>query len=594
MQLSDYKISTRLVVAFVLVAMVGGLAGLFAVRQMSNLNEASARMYSKDLLGLSDIKEANTQILTSGRAIRTALLATTKSKRENNLKIFQTSLEAAKAALDRAEPEFVTEEGKAGVAKLKEQWQAYQAANTKLVELVTATPLTETNDALEYMFGEGAVTVVEMQKQILQLVKNKEEVSKTTFDQNETLYTRSRNLTLIIALISLGVGVSLGLFISRSVTVPLSKALHSARDMADGDMTTSLDASGKDEVAEVLHALEDMRNKLRTIVITVRENAESVATASSEIAQGNTDLSQRTEEQASALEETAATMDELGSTVRNNADNAQQANQLALSASNVAVEGGDVVGQVVETMRGINDSSKKIADIIGVIDGIAFQTNILALNAAVEAARAGEQGRGFAVVAGEVRTLAQRSADAAKEIKSLINASVERVELGTSQVDKAGTTMTEIVNAIRRVTDIVGEISSASKEQSLGIGQVGDAITQMDKVTQQNAALVEQGAAAAMSLRDQAQGLVAAVSGFKVGSGDRAAPMMVKPPVAAPKAPVAKPGLRAAPKAAPRAAAPAPAPKPSAPRPVAAPKLAPTPAPAVASSGGDTDEWETF
>ncbi|MBQ0130634.1 MAG: methyl-accepting chemotaxis protein, partial [Comamonas sp.] len=250
----------------------------------------------------------------------------------------------------------------------------------------------------------------------------------------------------------------------------------------------------------------------------VRTGADGVASASGQIAMGNADPSSRTEEQASALEETAASMEELGSTVRQNAENARQANQLALNASTVALQGGEVVGQVVDTMRGINESSRKIADIIGVIDSIAFQTNILALNAAVEAARAGEQGRGFAVVAGEVRNLAQRSAEAAKEIKGLITDSVKRAEQGSHQVDKAGNTMSEVVTAIRRVTDIMGEISAASTEQSQGVAQVGEAVTQMDQTTQQNAALVEESAAAADSLRKQAQELVDAVAVFQLSS----------------------------------------------------------------------------
>ncbi|MBI5255750.1 MAG: hypothetical protein HY855_04570 [Burkholderiales bacterium] len=284
-------------------------------------------------------------------------------------------------------------------------------------------------------------------------------------------------------------------------------------------MTREIEVHSKDETGQLLAAMRDMQASLVKVVGQVRGNAESVATASAQIAQGNQDLSQRTEEQASALEETAATMNQLGSTVKNNADNARQANQLARSASEVAQQGGAVVGEVVETMKGINDSSKKIAEIIGTIDGIAFQTNILALNAAVEAARAGEQGRGFAVVAGEVRSLAQRSAEAAKEIKSLIGASVERVEQGSALVDKAGETMSEVVASIKRVTDIVGEITSASSEQATGVNQVGEAITQMDQVTQQNAALVEESAAAAESLRGQAQQLVSAVAVFKIAAG---------------------------------------------------------------------------
>ncbi len=293
-----------------------------------------------------------------------------------------------------------------------------------------------------------------------------------------------------------------------------------AEAVAAGDLTVAIDLRPGDN-SSVMATLQTMTNNLARTVQSVRSNADSVSTASAQIASGNMDLSGRTEQQASALEETAASMEQLSSTVKQNSDNAKQANQLALGASTVAIKGGAVVGQVVETMKGINDSSKKIADIISVIDGIAFQTNILALNAAVEAARAGEQGRGFAVVASEVRSLAQRSAEAAKEIKTLIGASVERVAQGTQLVDQAGVTMSEIVTAIKRVTDIMGEISSASVEQSAGVSQVGEAITQMDQATQQNAALVEESAAAAESLKGQARQLVQAVAVFKLSHGER-------------------------------------------------------------------------
>jgi len=301
-----------------------------------------------------------------------------------------------------------------------------------------------------------------------------------------------------------------------SITLPLQAAEQAAARVAAGDLATDVPFSGHDEAARLLGALRDMRYSLASVVSHVRENSESVATASSEIAQGNNDLSARTEQQASALQQTAASMEELGTAVRHNADNARQANQLAVGASSVAIQGGEVVGQVVETMKGINESSRRIADIIGVIDGIAFQTNILALNAAVEAARAGEQGRGFAVVASEVRSLAQRSAAAAREIKGLISASVERVAHGSALVDKAGVTMQDIVGAIQRVTAIMGEISTASAEQSSGVAQVGQAVSQMDQATQQNAALVEQSAAAAESLKGQARDLVDRVSVFKL------------------------------------------------------------------------------
>ncbi|WP_426305411.1 methyl-accepting chemotaxis protein [Acidovorax facilis] len=333
-----------------------------------------------------------------------------------------------------------------------------------------------------------------------------------------TLAKASQALLGVGTLIAVALGALLAFTVTRSIVQPVQRGKQAAESIADGDLTHPIEASGNDETGQLLQALATMQSRLATIVGNVRHNAEGVATASVEIASGNNDLSARTEQQASALQQTAASMEELGSTVRQNADNARTANQLAMSASTVAQQGGDVVAEVVETMKGINDSSRKIADIISVIDGIAFQTNILALNAAVEAARAGEQGRGFAVVAGEVRSLAGRSAEAAKEIKGLIGTSVERVERGTALVDKAGATMSEVVASIRRVTEIMGEISAASSEQSQGVSQVGEAITQMDQATQQNAALVEQSAAAADSLKTQAGQLVDAVAVFRLST----------------------------------------------------------------------------
>ena len=307
-----------------------------------------------------------------------------------------------------------------------------------------------------------------------------------------------------------------GLWIIRSVTGPINSAVEVARAVAAGDLSRPVQVKSTDETGVLMQALADMQAGLVKVVAQVRSGSESVSTASEQIAQGNQDLSTRTESQASALEETAASMEQLSSTVRHNSDNAAQANQLAQSASRVAMEGGEVVSQVVNTMKGINASSRKISDIISVIDGIAFQTNILALNAAVEAARAGEQGRGFAVVASEVRNLAQRSAAAAKEISQLIGDSVQRVESGTALVDRAGATMNEVVNSVRRVSDIVAEITAASREQSDGVGQVGEAVIQMDQATQQNAALVEEMAAAASSLRTQASNLVQSVAVFRL------------------------------------------------------------------------------
>jgi methyl-accepting chemotaxis protein-1 (serine sensor receptor) len=359
----------------------------------------------------------------------------------------------------------------------------------------------------------------------------------------------------------------LGFLLIRAITGPLDDALKLARAVAEGDLTQRIEVNSTNEIGQLMQALKEMNDSLVRVVGQVRSGTESVATASSQIATGNLDLSSRTEEQASSLEETASSMEELTSTVKQNAENARQANQLVVSTSDIAVKGGHVVGQVVDTMASIKESSRKIADIIGVIDGIAFQTNILALNAAVEAARAGEQGRGFAVVASEVRNLAQRSAGAAKEIKALIEDSVSKVDAGGKLVDDAGKTMDEIVTSVKRVTDIMSEIAAASQEQSSGIEQVNQAIAQMDEVTQQNAALVEEAAAAAESLQDQAGMLSQSVSVFKLEGGNYSQPA---------ERPAHSSRTAAKPMPAPRAA---PA------RAIAAPKK---------SAAGSNEEWEEF
>ena len=427
-------------------------------------------------------------------------------------------------------------------------------------------------------------------------------------------------LMLIIGAIGVGIAAALGCAfgLHRAISVPLSKMLGHFSAISNGNLTERITVGSKDEMGALTQGLIDMQRGLIRTIVTMRGGSESIASATKQIAAGNMDLSQRTEEQASSLEETASSMEELTSIVRQNADNARQASQLAGNASDIAVKGGEVVGRVIETMSGINDSSKKIADIIGVIEGIAFQTNILALNAAVEAARAGEQGRGFAVVAGEVRSLAQRSATAAKEIKELISDSVGRVENGTTLVAEAGDVIDEVVVAVKRVTDIMGEISSASEEQSAGIEQVNQAVTQMDEVTQQNAALVEEAAAAAQSLEEQAGVLREAVASFRLpaaGANDE--------PVLAPVAASALSVAKAAPAVSTVPASPGPAAKPVArkpgaataraarKRPAAAAKPAAVPAPdakavpvavaeakpgklALAAVSSDADDWEQF
>ncbi len=329
-------------------------------------------------------------------------------------------------------------------------------------------------------------------------------------------YTRGRNWVILLSVAAIALGAVFALFIARSVVRPISEAVAVARTVASGDLTSHIEPKSTDETGQLLAALRDMNDSLSRTVSEVRTGTEAIASASREVATGSLDLSSRTEQQASSLEETASSMEELTSTVKQNADNARQANTLAEAASSVASQGGEVIRQAVATMDEIDDSAKKIADIIGVIDGIAFQTNILALNAAVEAARAGEQGRGFAVVASEVRNLAQRSAAAAKEIKQLIESSVDRIETGSKQVNRAGATMNDIVTSVRRVTDVMGEILAASREQTEGIEQINQAVTQMDQVTQQNAALVEEAAAASQAMQDQAARLAQLVSAFKL------------------------------------------------------------------------------
>ena len=380
-------------------------------------------------------------------------------------------------------------------------------------------------------------------------------------------YQSGRVLLIALGTLAIVLGVGFAIFITRSITVPIHEAVRVATTVSSGDLTSHIVVNSGDETGQLMGALKRMNDNLVSIVGEVRDGTDTIGTASREIASGNLDLSSRTEQQASALQETASSMEQLTATVKINADNAREANTLAIAASDVAVRGGAVVAEVVATMGSINASSRKIVDIIGVIDGIAFQTNILALNAAVEAARAGEQGRGFAVVASEVRNLAQRSAAAAKEIKTLIGDSVEKVDGGGKVVDEAGQTMELIVTSVRQVADIMSEITAASEEQSLGIEQVNEAITQMDEMTTQNAALVEQSAAAAQSMHDEAGVLERAVSVFKLRD---------QPAAARPK-PVVK--ARAVVAAPPRIKAPAPAP------------AAPKPKAAAASEAG---EWEEF
>ena len=452
---------------------------------------------------------------------------------------------ALSAALITPTPEVIaasTATVDANFATITKLWAAYTALNLSDAELGLAKTFVEdrkrfeeglqpaltalrANDVIEgqnILVNKIPPLYAPVKKGIDALSQLQVEGAKKAFTDASARYSTFKFISLVSIVGGLLFAAVFGLVTLRTITGELgaepSEAASLAQSVGAGDLTTVLSLKPGDSVS-LMAQLKAMQDNLTEVVTNVRNGSEGVATASAEIAQGNQDLSARTEQQASALEKTASSMEELSATVKQNADSARQANQLAMNASTVAVKGGEVVTQVVETMKGINESSRKISDIISVIDGIAFQTNILALNAAVEAARAGEQGRGFAVVASEVRSLAGRSAEAAKEIKQLINASVERVEHGSALVDQAGVTMTEVVTSIQRVTDIMGEISAASNEQSLGVSQVSEAVAQMDQATQQNAALVEEMAAAASSLKSQAHDLVGTVAVFKLAHG---------------------------------------------------------------------------
>ncbi|HYE70209.1 MAG TPA: methyl-accepting chemotaxis protein [Aquabacterium sp.] len=403
-------------------------------------------------------------------------------------------------------------EGQAILARVKDRRASFVAAFTQVDQLL-AQGLRD--EAVKHLTTQTLPAIEALQAEAKALAELQRKIAKTAGEGIEATISATRWLLIGIGAMSLLLGAGFAWWLTRSITRPIAEAVRVAETVAAGDLGSRIVVEGRDETAQLLAALRTMNQNLAKVVATVRRSSDSIATGSGQIAVGNQDLSQRTEEQASSLQQTAASMEQLNSAVQNNTDSARQVAQLARSATDAARRGGDVVSGMVRTMEQISEASRRIADIIGVIDGIAFQTNILALNAAVEAARAGEQGRGFAVVAGEVRLLAQRSAAAAREIKTLIGSSVDKVELGSAQAGGAGQAMDEIVAQVKRVDDLIGEITAATLEQSVGLGQVGTAIGQLDQVTQQNAALVEESAAAAESLRQQAQRLVEAVAVFR-------------------------------------------------------------------------------
>lgn len=525
MSFGNVKLGARLISAFVLVSIISAIVSGVGIRDMGQIAANADKTYRQDLVGLNLIQQANADVLRVGTYLRNAILAATAAQRSASLDQAEKALASAREHLNQAEPLVYTDKGKSTFADLDRSWQDYRQAFDEIKGRIASAGLQDRDSLTDYLLGEyhrkGYETLVLM----ADLVQTKQGDAQRTAEANDEVYNESRDVMLVLVAFSLLIGVGVGIMLARSVTRQLGAeptvAAGLARSVAEGDLGVRIDLRPGD-TGSLMASLKGMCEALKRVVSDVRENAEGVATASAQIAQGNLDLSSRTEEQAASLEETASSMEQLTASVRHNTDNVRQAATLAGTASGVAQRGGEVVGRVVETMREIAASSSRMSDIIGVIEGIAFQTNILALNAAVEAARAGEQGRGFAVVAGEVRTLAQRSATAAKEIKELISESVNRVGVGSKLAEEAGGAIDEVVVSVKRVTDIAGEIASASTEQGSGIEQVNQAVTQMDQVTQQNAALVEQASAAAHSMSQQAQRLRGAVAFFKVGASHAA------------------------------------------------------------------------
>jgi methyl-accepting chemotaxis protein len=526
--LSNISIGKRLALGFTVILALAMLITGISVWRLQSVADATRDMMQVPLAKERMISDWSSKIDSAIR--RTTAIAHSS---DQTLGAFFAEEAKASSAISaeyqkKVEALIVDEDEQALFKRISAQRKIYLSSRDDVAKLKSAGKLEEAEEVFQKVFQPGAASY---QALMIDLLKMQRERIDATAQHIDAVAASSRQLLYLLAALVLAFGATISWLLTAGITGPLHVAVSAARRVASGDLTGEIDSKSSDETGQLLSALKDMNASLLGIVTEVRSGTDHIATSSSEIAAGNQDLSRRTEQQAGALEETASSMEELTSTVKHNADNARQANQLAASAAQVAVKGGAVVAQVVGTMDSINQSSQKIVDIIAVIDGIAFQTNILALNAAVEAARAGEQGRGFAVVASEVRNLAQRSASAAKEIKTLIGDSVEKVNQGSKLVADAGSTMDDIVSSVQRVSDIISEITAATTEQSAGINEVHQAIGEMDRVTQQNAALVEQSAAAAEAMQQQASLLAQAVSVFKVdgGHGGNAVLAMRKP-----------------------------------------------------------------
>ena len=588
---NQLRVTTKLIVGFLVVSVIGAAMGLLGVVNMGRMAEWTGKIYNDDLQALKAVQDGNVNLVYASRAQIGLLSASTMGERSAEKELIEKSLATVDERIRKAKAVFVQPEGQALVKQYDTLMPAYRERMAKYVEMVGKQPL-DTSQFDSQVFTESAELIKAshaLEDLMAKMVKRRDERARANMDEARGVYDATRVWMLALVLGGLAVSVLLGYVIARLLSRQLGGepgyAVAIASRIAAGDFSTAVTVRSGDK-SSLVHAMSEMQQELSGMVRDFKASAGSIASATRQIAAGNGDLSQRTEQQAASLEETASSMEELTGTVRQNADNARQASGLAANASETALKGGEVVGRVVETMQEINEASKKIVDIIGVIEGIAFQTNILALNAAVEAARAGEQGRGFAVVAGEVRSLAQRSANAAKEIKGLIGDTVARVDNGTTLVGQAGQTMEEIVQAVKRVTDIMGEISAASAEQSSGIEQVNQAVAQMDEVTQQNAALVEEAAAAAGSLEEQAGRLQDSVARFRLAAADLQATTVARTPAVIKAAP-AKPAAPRPARREPSVAAEAPLEA----RPAAS---APAARPAVAGTASDHGDWSAF
>ena len=565
--LNNLSIRARLVfvIAFLSVLLVGiGVMGLFS---LNTTNASLKSVYEDRVIALGHLERISTLInknqILIGESVSGQLSAFPEDVAlvDKNVAEIRKEIEEINTLLKVYTSAKLMDEETRLVDELKANRMKY--GQQAMLPVLAALAGRDFQQASEILQGPLKELYPPMRASAVALIQFQLDVARNEFETAQSRYAMVRNISIIVIVAGVLLAALIGFWLIRAISVPLNTAVRIAGCVASGDLTQTIVVRSQDETGQLMKAMKNMNDSLVNIVGQVRSGTETIAVASRAIATGNADLSSRTESQASSLEETASSMEELTSTIKQSAENARQANQLVVSTAGIAVKGGEVVGRVVDTMASIKESSRKIADIIGVIDSIAFQTNILALNAAVEAARAGEQGRGFAVVASEVRNLAQRSASAAKEIKTLIGDSVDKVDAGGKLVDEAGRTMDEIVSSVKRVTDIMSEIAAASQEQSAGIEQVNQAITQMDDVTQQNAALVEEAAAAAESLQDQAGKLAEVVSVFKMEGGASSA----RPALAVTSSQKAR--LRAIP------------------APAARPKK-------LAAAGGGNEEWEEF